>query len=78
MIIRNRIKCNHCGYILTSTSVHDFQTCSCGRVSVDGGHYYLKRNFIEPGDFTELAIVTEDDRAFDALKGGDKNDETVR
>lgn len=43
-IIRNRIKCNHCGDIIESTSIHEFRFCSCGKVAVDGGRSYLKRS----------------------------------
>ena len=42
-ILRNRIKCKHCGDIIESTSVHDFKLCSCGKVAIDGGICYLKR-----------------------------------
>lgn len=42
-IIVNKIKCKKCGDIIESTSVHDFKTCKCGAVSVDGGHDYLRR-----------------------------------
>lgn len=42
-IVRNVIKCKLCGDIIESKSVHDFVTCSCGAVSVDGGHDYLRR-----------------------------------
>lgn len=42
-IIRNRIKCKHCGDIIESISVHDFKFCSCGKVAIDGGKHYLKR-----------------------------------
>lgn len=42
-IIRNAIKCKHCGDIIESTDRHDFVTCSCGCCSVDGGHDYLRR-----------------------------------
>ena len=42
-IIKNAAKCNYCGDVIESTYRHDFQTCSCGRVSVDGGHDYLRR-----------------------------------
>lgn len=55
MIIKNAIQCNHCGDIIESKSTHDFKTCSCGRVSVDGGHEYLKRCFQKEGDYTELS-----------------------
>ena len=43
-IIRNRIKCTHCGDIIESTNTHDFKFCSCGRVAIDGGKNYLKRS----------------------------------
>ena len=39
----NKIKCNKCGDVIESLSVHDFKFCSCGAVAVDGGHYYLRR-----------------------------------
>lgn len=59
-ILRNRIKCNKCGDIIESTSVHDFVTCSCGAVSVDGGRSYLKRSAMNPGDFHDLSVVIEE------------------
>ncbi len=58
-IVTNRIRCKHCGDIIESTHVHDFKTCSCGRVSVDGGHEYLRRVFKEDGDFEELSTFEE-------------------
>lgn len=42
-IIINRIKCLHCGDIITSESVHDIKRCKCGKCAVDGGTYYLRR-----------------------------------
>ncbi len=59
-IIRNAIKCNTCGDIIESVYTHDFKTCSCGRVSVDGGHDYLRRCFKESqDDYTDLSEVIE-------------------
>ena len=59
-IIRNAIKCNTCGDIIESVYTHDFKTCSCGRVSVDGGHDYLRRCFAESqDDYTDLSEVIE-------------------
>ena len=55
-ITRNAIQCNICGEVIESTSVHDFRTCSCGCVSVDGGHDYLRRSFTNsPADYIELS-----------------------
>ena len=42
-ILRNRAKCKLCGDTIESTHVHDFVSCSCGAVSVDGGRDYLRR-----------------------------------
>ena len=55
-IIRNAIRCNHCGDVIESTYRHDFKTCSCGCVSVDGGHDYLRRcSLYGPDDYTDLS-----------------------
>jgi len=40
MIIINAIKCLMCGDTLYSRSGHDFRTCYCGNLSVDGGPFY--------------------------------------
>ena len=44
-IITNKIQCKHCGDIIESKTVHDYIRCKCGKVSVDGGKEYLKRDF---------------------------------
>lgn len=43
MIKENKIMCLKCNQIIESKSVHDFVTCRCGAVSVDGGLEYCKR-----------------------------------
>lgn len=43
VIIRNMAQCRKCGDILESRYTHDLKTCSCGAVSVDGGHEYIRR-----------------------------------
>lgn len=57
-IIRNRIKCKHCGDIIESISVHDFKFCSCGKAAVVGGKCYLKRTS-NPNDLDELSEVEQ-------------------
>lgn len=42
-IRRNAAKCLKCGDAVESKSVHDFCSCSCGAMYVDGGHSYLRR-----------------------------------
>ena len=58
-IIKNSIKCNHCGDILVSYYTHDFKCCSCGCVAIDGGYDYRRRCFKNSTDYTELSIVEE-------------------
>lgn len=61
-IIKNCIKCNYCGDIITSESVHDYRTCKCGKVSVDGGHQYLRRSYFKnkDTDYVELSEIIEE------------------
>ena len=55
-LIKNAIKCNHCGDVIESKYTHDFVTCSCETVSVDGGLSYCKRSFKNGlDDFEDLS-----------------------
>ena len=47
MIVQNAVSCLLCGDFIVSKHRHDFVTCTCGAVSVDGGQSYLRR----VGDF---------------------------
>ena len=62
-IILNRARCLECGEEVASRYRHDFVTCECGAMSVDGGRDYLKRcakdlNKIE--ETTVYAITTRE------------------
>jgi len=35
-ILRNRAKCLVCGELVESKYRHDFKTCRCGNLSIDG------------------------------------------
>jgi len=41
-IIRNSAKCKKCGDEIESTYCHDFKSCKCGAISVDGGRDYIR------------------------------------
>ena len=41
----NAATCNLCGERIRSKNRHDYVTCKCGNVSVDGGSWYAKRGF---------------------------------
>lgn len=40
---RNAARCLHCGDEIESTHRHNFKSCSCGAVCVDGGLDYVRR-----------------------------------
>lgn len=51
-LLLNAIQCKSCDEIIVSHSRHDFRTCRCGKVSVDGGLEYTRR-------VGQLDLITE-------------------
>jgi hypothetical protein len=51
--MRNRIRCRKCGDIIESKTRHDYVTCKCGAVAVDGGSSYMSA-LGNPADMEEL------------------------
>jgi hypothetical protein len=43
MILKNAAECRKCGSVIESKHVHDFVSCVCGAIFVDGGRQYLRR-----------------------------------
>jgi hypothetical protein len=58
-IICNKAKCCKCGDIIESKHRHDFVSCKCGAIFVDGGHDYLRRGFKSFEDIEELSEEEE-------------------
>lgn len=58
-IIVNAARCRKCYSVIRSYHRHDFQTCKCGAVSVDGGLDYLRRAG-EIEDWEELSEWVDD------------------
>lgn len=54
-LILNRAKCLTCDSVITSEFRHDYVTCSCGNLSVDGGLDYERRGFTEGCKWEELS-----------------------
>ena len=40
--MKNRAKCKLCNSIIESFHRHDYVTCACGEIAVDGGLDYFK------------------------------------
>lgn len=49
-----RVKCLECGSIIQSKHRHDFTSCKCGGLSIDGGGEYC-RMIGKPGCFEQVA-----------------------
>jgi len=59
VILRNSIKCNHCNDEIESKHRHNFATCKCGKVSVDGGKDYGRILYTEESDYTDTSIYDD-------------------
>ena len=60
-IVLNRAKCLSCGDIIVSYNRHDYKSCSCGKLSVDGGQDYLRRAYNVPLLVEEMSIYVDDE-----------------
>jgi hypothetical protein len=62
MIIQNAASCNGCGDFIVSKHRHDFVTCTCGAISVDGGQAYLRRvGSLTPGSYVDHSWELSDE-----------------
>lgn len=59
-IMRNRVMCYRCLETIESVHVHDYVTCKCESVAVDGGREYLKRCG-DPEGYQELSLLVPED-----------------
>ena len=70
-ILVNKAQCLICGEVLESLHTHDYKTCSCGNLSVDGGLDYCKRGVKDLSkwmDLSECGEKTIDDKALEIIK----------
>lgn len=54
-IIRNAARCRKCNDEIESKHRHDYVSCKCGTIAVDGGKDYLRR----VGDFEVFEDLSE-------------------
>lgn len=76
-IIKNAVKCLKCGDIIESKYRHDYVTCSCGNVSVDGGTDYLRRSFKEMDSWIDMSEYEHKEIYEVTLKEKDDNGEAL-
>jgi len=58
-IVRNSARCLKCLDHIESKHVHDFVTCKCGAISVDGGKEYFKRSAEDVSLLEDTSIVDD-------------------
>ena len=61
-IVKNKVRCKKCGDVIESKHTHDFVKCSCGEVSIDGGHEYLRRLCRSNECYEELSEYEESNK----------------
>lgn len=54
-LIRNAARCLLCDDEVESKTVHDFRSCQCGNLSVDGGLDYQRRLFKNVATYEDLS-----------------------
>lgn len=54
----NAAKCLACGEVVRSKNRHDYATCGCGGLSVDGGSWYSKR--MGAGEYQNMVEFYDD------------------
>jgi len=59
VILRNSAICALCGDMLRSRHQHDYKSCRCGEISIDGGNAYLKRSAKNLDNIIDTSIVLE-------------------
>lgn len=64
-ILQNQARCLDCGDEPFSAHVHDYRTCTCGNISVDGGLEYIKRGYRPHANMEDMSIAIPQE-AYDA------------
>ena len=61
VVVRNKAQCKLCGDVIESHNRHDFMSCKCGEISVDGGKSYIKRSAKDLNNIIELSETYEEE-----------------
>jgi ribosomal protein S27AE len=61
-IIRNAARCKKCGDVIESKHRHDFVSCKCGAIAVDGGTDYIRWVFNDRDDIEDLCEVEDESK----------------
>lgn len=59
IIKNNKARCLKCDEILESTYCNTFQSCSCGNVSVEGAHAFVRHQWFDKENYEDLSEFEE-------------------
>lgn len=57
-IIKNAAECRVCADVIESTHRHDFVSCTCGEIFVDGGTDYIRWGAKDPSNIIDRSEWT--------------------
>ncbi len=57
VILVNQAQCLICFEVVVSKHQHDFKSCTCGNIFVDGGKDYIRRGYRNRNKFKECSVV---------------------
>lgn len=60
-LIRSIYQCNECEDIIESKHRHDFVTCQCGNLSIDGGLDYARIIYDKESSWIDLSEYKEEE-----------------
>jgi predicted class III extradiol MEMO1 family dioxygenase len=60
-LIRSIYQCKECGDIIESKHRHDFTTCQCGNLSIDGGLDYTRIIYDKENSWIDLSEYKEEE-----------------
>lgn len=74
--MRNRAKCKLCNEVIESFHMHDYVTCKCGEISVDGGQNFFKCSANNWTNF--LRVDDEDNEIIPIIQDLDDQEKTTK
>ncbi len=63
-LTKNAAQCGRCKDVIVSTHVHDFVSCSCGAIFVDGGLAYQRYGYTTKDEFVDLSEWADEAEAW--------------
>ena len=58
-IIRSRARCLSCLDVIESVHRHDYVSCKCGKIILDGGHEYIRYGWTSGDPKEHIELLTD-------------------